>query len=125
MKREVQPELLDELPACDPRAARSRRDLRRLNSWMGHPRIMAEALDAVFTRGRNHRLVELGAGDGHFLLTVAHRIRRSKKSVEATLVDRLPAQDASLSKRFGRLGWRITNRTENAQEWLRKSQYPA
>jgi hypothetical protein len=47
MERVVQPELLDELPARDPRAARSRRDLRRLNMLMGHHRIMANALGLV------------------------------------------------------------------------------
>jgi hypothetical protein len=34
MKREIERELLDELPADDPRAIRSRRDLRRVHRWM-------------------------------------------------------------------------------------------
>ena len=41
MNRIVQPELLDELPPDDPRAMRSRRDLRRINAWMRNHAIMA------------------------------------------------------------------------------------
>ena len=41
MKRLVQPELLDSLPPDDPRARGSRRDLRRVNWWMGHHVILA------------------------------------------------------------------------------------
>ena len=41
MKRIVQPELLDALPPDDPRAVRSRRDLRRVNAWMRNHTIMA------------------------------------------------------------------------------------
>src|SRR5436190_16442240 len=44
MQRHVEPELLDELPANDPRALRSRKDLERVNAWMGHSRIMARQL---------------------------------------------------------------------------------
>ncbi|HUQ53073.1 MAG TPA: hypothetical protein VM692_12685, partial [Gammaproteobacteria bacterium] len=61
--RRVLPELLDELAPNDPRARRSRRDLRLVNRIMGHPLLLARALDAVVTRAPL-RLVELGAGDG-------------------------------------------------------------
>ncbi len=44
MNRIVKPELLDELPPADPRAVRSRRDLRRVNAWMRNHAIMARAL---------------------------------------------------------------------------------
>src|SRR5262245_27301775 len=39
--RRVEPEWLDGLPATDPGAIRSRRDLRRLNRIMGHVGIVA------------------------------------------------------------------------------------
>jgi hypothetical protein len=45
VKRLVQPEILDTLPPDDPRALRSRRDLRRVNAWMGNDAIMAQALN--------------------------------------------------------------------------------
>ncbi|MEY2429909.1 MAG: hypothetical protein QOJ40_2794 [Verrucomicrobiota bacterium] len=48
MLRRVEPEWLDELPPDDPRAIRSRRDIHRLNAFMGNPKIMAGALRAAF-----------------------------------------------------------------------------
>ena len=46
MKRIIEPELLDTLPPDDPRAVRSRRDLRRVNAWMRNHAIMIRALQA-------------------------------------------------------------------------------
>ena len=60
MTRRVEPELLDELPASDPRAVRSRQDLRRVNAWMGNARIMARALRSAFTGRHCQTLFELG-----------------------------------------------------------------
>lgn len=57
MKRVVEAELLDVLAADDPRARRSRRDLRLINALMGNERwILRQNLDGG--------LVELGAGEG-------------------------------------------------------------
>ena len=42
--RRLETELLDVLPADDPAAVRSRRDLRRLNEVMRHPAIMARRM---------------------------------------------------------------------------------
>ena len=64
----------DELPPGDPRAAGSRRDLRRLNTWMRNHAIMANALQTAATGQTPKRIVELGAGDGDFLLRVARRL---------------------------------------------------
>ena len=44
MRRIVEPELLDGLPREDPRAIRSRRDLRRVNVLMRNHSVMADAL---------------------------------------------------------------------------------
>ncbi len=72
--RTVEPEWLDELPPQDPRALRSRRDLRRLNGTMRHPQIMARALSNSMVGLPNPRIVELGAGDGDFLLSVLRQL---------------------------------------------------
>ena len=57
MKRTVEPELLDALAADDPRAVRSRRDLRLINVLMGNERwILRQSLEG--------RVIELGAGSG-------------------------------------------------------------
>ena len=71
MKRIVEPELLDTLPPDDPRAAGSRRDLRRLNAWMRNHAIMANALQTAVNGQTPKQIIELGAGDGDFLLRVA------------------------------------------------------
>jgi hypothetical protein len=74
MKRIIEPELLDELPPGDPRAAGSRRDLRRLNAWMRNHAIMANALQTAVNGQTPKQITELGAGDGDFLLRVARRL---------------------------------------------------
>ena len=74
MNRIVQPELLDELPPDDPRAVRSRRDLRRINAWMRNHAIMARALQTGWNGHAPKQITELGAGDGNFLLRVAQKI---------------------------------------------------
>ena len=76
MQRQLTPELLDELPADDPRAVHSRGDLRRVNRLMGNADIMARALlDLPGGTGPSGlvgqapallSVVELGAGDGTF-----------------------------------------------------------
>ena len=47
MQRRVEPELLDALPADDPRAVRSREDLRRINRLMGNQSVLGNALDGI------------------------------------------------------------------------------
>ncbi len=55
MKRDVLPEILDELAHEDPRAQRSRRDLRLVNFLMGNERWILRKITG-------ERMVELGAG---------------------------------------------------------------
>ncbi len=62
-RRVVIPELLDHLPADDPEARRSRRDLRRINVMMGNERWACRAVSR-FTDLAGHSIVEIGAGDG-------------------------------------------------------------
>src|SRR5205823_4538574 len=74
MTRLIIPEWLDDLPAADPGAIRSRRDLQRLNFLMGHVRVLARLLKKTGMMRSIRTLVELGAGDGAFLLQLARRI---------------------------------------------------
>jgi hypothetical protein len=68
----VRPEILDRLPADHPDAARSRRDLRRINFLMGNERwILRQA--ARFPDAARRGVVELGAGDGRLVRTLARR----------------------------------------------------
>jgi hypothetical protein len=121
MERIVLPELLDVLPPRDESALRSRRDIRRLNSLMGHPRLMARALENSLRDRASKRIVELGAGDGHFLLGVAERMHGPQLAVEATLVDRLDVLDPQMRERFNAVGWRIGAEIAEAMEWLRQA----
>jgi hypothetical protein len=121
MKRIVLPELLDALPPRDQSALRSRRDLRRINAWMRHPRIMTRLLQTYLLDQDARHLVELGAGDGHFLLSVARRLQGQWPGAQATLVDRLDALEPQTRDQFQRLGWRVRAEIAEASEWLRQS----
>jgi len=72
--RTLHPELLDTLPADHPDAIGSRRDLRRLNTLMGHDGIIATSLEEIFPNQPPSSIVEIGAGDGQLLLRVARRM---------------------------------------------------
>src|SRR5712692_7747172 len=74
MDRIVEPEWLDGLPVDDPRALRSRQDLRRVNVLMGHARILSRLLRRAGAERRLDCLVDLGAGDGTFLLELVKRL---------------------------------------------------
>ena len=125
MERIVLPELLDVLPPQDQSALRSRRDLRRLNAWMGHPRVMARLLKDHLPGPEARHLVELGAGDGHFLLSVARRLQRQRPRAQATLVDQLDVLDPQTMEQFNRLGWQVRGEIAEASEWLRRASPPA
>ena len=121
MERIVLPELLDVLPPQDQSALRSRRDLRRVNAWMRHPQIMAGILQKNLIHQDARQIVELGAGDGHFLLSVAKRLQGKWPGAQATLVDRLDALDPQTQAQFKQMGWNIRAETAEASEWLRQA----
>ena len=62
-ERKVIPEILDHLPADDPEALRSRRDLRRINFLMGNERWVCRTV-ANHAESASRGIVEIGAGDG-------------------------------------------------------------
>ena len=106
MKREVQPELLDTLPLDDPRARRSRRDLCRVNAWMGNGVILARALRDSANGRVPGQILELGAGDGHLLLRVARTLAPLWPEVEVTLLDQQSLVEARTLAEYAALGWR-------------------
>lgn len=67
MDRVVAAEILDGLPADDPDAVRSRRDLRMINAVMGNSRWLRREVARLAPTG----VVEVGAGDGSFLASLA------------------------------------------------------
>jgi hypothetical protein len=141
VKRIIEPELLDELPPGDPRAAGSRRDLRRLNAWMRNHAIMANALQTAANGQTPKQIVELGAGDGDFLLRVARRLssfgvpsRTSRdgpnrpkpglratgawNEVNVTLLDRQKVVTPQTLAAFASLGWRAEAVVADVFDWL-------
>jgi len=114
MGRIVQPELLDTLPPDDPSAVRSRRDLRRVNAWMGNHRIMAAALKAN-AGGTSKQITELGAGDGHFLLRVAGKTGWRDRN--ASLLDLQKNISAETIAAFTRLGWNAQAIVDDVFAW--------
>lgn len=115
MKRVVQPELLDALATDDPRAIHSRRDLRRLNACMGNAAIAARALRNIFLTSPPRHIVDIGAGDGVFLLNVARALSPSgergqrftsrREPGSALLVDQQSLLGVETQKDFARFNW--------------------
>ena len=121
MNRCVEPELLDELPADDPRAVRSRRDLRRLNALMGNVGVLSAALRAPFQGRVPRQVADLGAGDGSVMLRLARRLRVRWRNVEVELVDRQAIVDAEICRQFEALSWTPKPVRADVFDWLARS----
>ena len=117
-ERKLTPELLDELPPADRRAVQSRKDLQRINRIMGHAGFLAEA----WRRNQPDRwistIVDLGAGDGTFLLDFARQIAPVSRPFNVLLLDRLNAVQRSTLDGFENLGWQADLLNADVFEWL-------
>ena len=112
--RVLEPEWLDELPPQDPRAVRSRADLRRVNWVMANARLLAKALTEGLAPGT--RIVDLGSGDGSLMLGVARALRRP--GMELMLVDRAPIVSEATFAAFSELGWKARVAASDALEFI-------
>jgi len=123
MRRVVQSEILDTLPADDPQAMRSRGDLRRLNRIMRHAGFLTDAFRRVHEanpfQSRPLRLVELGAGDGTLLLRLARRWSLAGLVAQVTLVDRQNLVSAETRLAFDALQWSVECVTSDVFVWLK------
>jgi hypothetical protein len=115
--RSIEPEWLDSLPCDDPGAVGSRRDLRRLNQLMLHDRIIARAL-VRYAVPKPRNIIEIGAGDGAFMLSVAHRLARRWPDVSVTLLDRQDLVSDATYQRFGAVGWKAQAVTADVFDFL-------
>jgi SAM-dependent methyltransferase len=105
MRRVVERELLDELPANDPGAIRSRRDLQWLNRWMRNAENMCQALRSNLDSQPIRSIVEIGAGDGTFLLRVAQDLKGQRNSTNVFLVDKQPVVTSETCRALDEGGW--------------------
>jgi hypothetical protein len=116
LHRCVEPETLDHLSENDPRAIRSRADLRRINRVMGTRRIMQGAVQHAGSAPR--RIIEFGAGDGTTMLGIAKRLARCWPAVHLTLLDRQNLVNEKTVAAFIGLGWQVEILTVDVLEWL-------
>jgi hypothetical protein len=123
LTRRVEAETLDHLREDDPRAIRSRHDLRRINRIMGNVSIVDSLLKDSLARPPS-RIAELGAGDGSLLLSVARRRARAWPGVALTLVDQQNLLSASTSAAFAELGWTVQAAPMDVFAWLEAQDHP-
>ena len=107
MKRVLTPELIDLLPADDPRAARSRRDILRLNRINYSDALMTRLLRRVAGNQSPRTITDLGSGDGLFMLHVARRLARNWRAVNVRIVDSQPAVASETLAAFKQLDWHV------------------
>lgn len=119
MDRVVQSEWLDELPADHPGAEGSRRDLRRLNAWMGNAANLARALRRQFKNEPPSQILDLGAGDGRLMFGVARQLVPYWRNVTAVLLDRQDSAETLLRADFERLGWGLQMVQQDVIEFLK------
>lgn len=117
MKRQLEPELLDVLPPEDPQAIHSRRDLRRINHAMFQVQIMRRLFRQHLARPP-HRIIELGAGDGYFMLRLARGLQW--RDVEFILVDRQNIVDAKTAHELRQRRWDLQIFAEDVSEFLER-----
>jgi SAM-dependent methyltransferase len=103
--RRIEPEWLDDLRTDDPRALRSRRDLARINGWMRHLGLMPRLLLKQYRRGQPRTMLEIGAGDGTFMLRVARQLAPYWPDIHLVLLDRQPIVSAQTRAAFASLQW--------------------
>jgi hypothetical protein len=88
-------------PPTTRRRSAPRRDLRRVNAFMGARRILERALERALAAtdetvggvGRRLRILEIGCGDGRLMLEVRPAPRARWPEVELDLLDRQPIVD--------------------------------
>ncbi len=118
LPRQVHAELLDTLAPDDPRAIRSRSDLRRINRLMATHSLLGGPLDTILRGSSSIRLVELGTGDGQTLLQLARRHARCWPKVRLELLDVQPVVSAQTLACYRKLGWEVEVIRADVFDWL-------
>lgn len=119
--RLIEPEWLDVLPPADPRAKRSRQDLRRLNLLMGNIGILQRNLNKYWSMGYPLVIAELGAGDGTFMLALARRLSPKWGPVKVILIDRQSNITEQTRRAMENLDWSVECVTADVFDWMASS----
>jgi hypothetical protein len=119
MNRRVEPEWLDTLPPQDPRAQRSRRELKRVNALMANASIVADCLEAAPLS-----IADLGAGDGRFAVRLARAIAPAPAGARMWLVDRQRIVEPATLGELEALGWRAEAVEADVFDWLTQREAP-
>lgn len=117
----VAPEWLDTLAPNDPRALRSRGDLRRINRLMAAPSLLARSLDALLGNAPGAPLIELGAGDGSLALLLSRRLSGRWPKLTLGLLDLQPSVCEATLAGFHSLGWNVQVIQVDVLDWLARS----
>lgn len=118
-RRRTEPELLDILPPEDPRAVGSRRDLAWINALMFQSTIMSGLLKANVRRS-SKRILEIGSGDGAFMLSVARRLAGGWTDVDLVMLDQVNLVTDKRRADFAGLGWRVQTVTDDVFDWIER-----
>ena len=112
MNRTLAPERLDELPASDPRAVASRRDLRFLNAVMGNHRPIVRFFRAL---PPHPTIAEIGAGEGLLSLRLARTLNTRGRLL---LIDQQPVVSDRTLTAIASAGWKPEVISSDVFEWL-------
>lgn len=118
LPRRVGPELLDGLAPGDPRAQRSRGDLRRIHRAMATLSKVQRALDRGTAGCPPRTLLELGAGDGSLMLRLAKGRAARWPDVNVTLMDRLDLVAPQTLDGLRKVGWTPHAVAMDVFDWL-------
>lgn len=124
LPRIVLPEVLDRLAPDDPRALQIRRDLQFFNGVLPNARVMARILDQHFPGKPPDVLLDLGAGDGTFMLRLAQRLAPRWRGVTLMLLDQQDSVEPQTREAFARLGWQVEIVTSDVFAFLRQRNDP-
>jgi hypothetical protein len=114
--RVVLPETLDSLDPGDPRAHRSRQDLRRVHRAMRTVSIVRDALRRLRLAASPRRILELGGGDGSLMLRLA-RAMRPWPDVVLTILDLHDIVSPQTLEGYAALGWRVQVHRQDVMAW--------
>ncbi|WP_089162538.1 class I SAM-dependent methyltransferase [Caballeronia sordidicola] len=121
--RKVSAETLDHLNENDPRAMRSRRDLQRVHQVMGTRSIVCNGLNELvphFSPGRL-RVLELGAGDGTLMLSVARALGPDWTAIDLTLLDRQKLVEPKTVEAYEKANWKVDIEVGDVTDWIRNN----